>query len=110
MDHRGHVGLTGLLGRRDLWVSRAARATGETLVCLAQKVCPESVTGIMGPRENVDRLIKRIEKLEHEILFEHPSEEHPNGTSVMFKPSLEPQHTDMSTEVEKVAHSSSTVV
>ena len=66
-------------------------------------------TGIMGPRENVDRLIKRIEKLEHEILFEHPSEEHPNGTSVMFKPSLEPQHTDMSTEVEKVAQSSSTV-
>jgi hypothetical protein len=60
-------------------------------------------TGIMGPRDHVDQLIKRIEQLEQEILYEHPSTEHVNGTSVRYTNGLKEQHADMSEEVEKVA-------
>ena len=59
--------------------------------------------GIMGPRDHVDELMKRIEQLEQEIMYEHPSTKHVNGTSLRYANGLKEQHADISDEVEKVA-------
>ena len=64
--------------------------------------------GITGPRGHLDALIKRIEQLEHEILFEHPSKEHPNGTSLRYTHAVPKAHgPDVATAIEQEMHRNS---